>query len=291
VADGSANITAVCGNYSANCTVTVSGVAEAPVYSLAETVFDGTNIVDTGVQLFNEDKDFTVIIEAQATNSGAKFIDVNGMQFVTEGTAYRTVFGKKAEYHSNALGKKAAAIFIKESNKYTWCFVNEDKTACVTTTASFTQTDETLKIGKNTIGTIYSCCVYSRAISAPDAISMLGIDMVNADIVWSETPSYSINGGDVVSGKGNYITPDAIAVPDGYTSAVMENINGSTFTWQGVAQYDADMAFIKYTEGSTNTSYLVVGLDANTKFVRFSVYPNGSSDPENGIAVAFFDYQ
>lgn len=133
--------------------------------------------------------------------------------------------------------------------------------------------------------------VKNRALSVSDAISMSGIDIVNADIVWSDTPSYSINNGDVVSGKGNYITPDAIAVPDGYTSAVLENINGSTFTWQGVAQYDADMAFIKYTEGSASTRCLAVRLDANTKFVRFSVYPNGNSDPENGMAVAFFDYQ
>lgn len=64
--NGSATITATCGQYSATCEVTVSGVIGAPglIYGLEQpTVFNGTNYIDTGVQLFNENKSFTILLD------------------------------------------------------------------------------------------------------------------------------------------------------------------------------------------------------------------------------------
>ena len=71
-ANGSTTITATCGAYSATCSVSVSGIEEATtiLYRLAEpTTFDGTNYIDTGVQLFNEDKPFTVLFDWEHGNS------------------------------------------------------------------------------------------------------------------------------------------------------------------------------------------------------------------------------
>ena len=64
--NGNATITATCGEYSATCEITVSGIEGAPglIYSLEQpTVFDGTNSIDTGIQLFNENRSFTILLD------------------------------------------------------------------------------------------------------------------------------------------------------------------------------------------------------------------------------------
>lgn len=67
--DGTAIITATCGNCVATCTVIVSGVGESTIptlYTLPETTtFNGTSdYIDTGIQLFNTRKDFTIVVSA-----------------------------------------------------------------------------------------------------------------------------------------------------------------------------------------------------------------------------------
>lgn len=64
--NGNATITATCGQYSATCEVTVSGIEGTPglLYSLEQpTLFDGTSSIDTGVKLFNENKSFTILLD------------------------------------------------------------------------------------------------------------------------------------------------------------------------------------------------------------------------------------
>lgn len=64
--NGNATITATCGQYSATCEVTVSGIEGTPglLYSLEQpTLFDGTNSIDTGIQLFNDNKSFTILLD------------------------------------------------------------------------------------------------------------------------------------------------------------------------------------------------------------------------------------
>lgn len=70
VQNGTATITATCGAYSATCSVTVEGIgAVEPVYSLAEaTTFDGvSDYVDTGVKLYDTEKDWTIFMAADFT--------------------------------------------------------------------------------------------------------------------------------------------------------------------------------------------------------------------------------
>ena len=72
VASGNCTIKAICGEYSATCTVSVDIETETPVvlpdgaaYSMtSEQTFNGTSdYVDTGVMLFDTAKDFTVFID------------------------------------------------------------------------------------------------------------------------------------------------------------------------------------------------------------------------------------
>ena len=76
VGNGSAAITYTCGSQSASCEVSVSGYEYPVLYTLPEaTTFDGTNYIDTGVQLFAEDKPFTLLVDwegpevAQSSNT------------------------------------------------------------------------------------------------------------------------------------------------------------------------------------------------------------------------------
>jgi hypothetical protein len=111
IANGSATITAKCGAYSASCAVSVSGIESGggesgggesgggesgggesgggevdvtPVYSLAEpTTFNGTSdFVDTGVKLYDTEKDWTIILAADLTQN--KKLTANMMHCVKE---------------------------------------------------------------------------------------------------------------------------------------------------------------------------------------------------------------
>lgn len=67
VANGSTTITASCNGYSASCEVTVNAEGLAMIYSLGKpTTFNGSSdYIDTGAQLFDTAKDFTIICEAE----------------------------------------------------------------------------------------------------------------------------------------------------------------------------------------------------------------------------------
>lgn len=71
IKNGECVITATCGTKSANCSVTVSGISTPPssvLYTLPqETTFNGTSdYIDTGVQLFKTDQDFTITMDVTA---------------------------------------------------------------------------------------------------------------------------------------------------------------------------------------------------------------------------------
>lgn len=72
--NGRTTITVTCGNQTANCAVSVSGIVDAiPIaYSLPEVkAFNGSSdYVDTGVMLFDTDKDFTLVVDFQTNRSG-----------------------------------------------------------------------------------------------------------------------------------------------------------------------------------------------------------------------------
>ena len=67
VANGSTTITVTCNGHSATCEVVVNYEGVPRWYSLAEpTAFNGSSdYIDTGVQLFDTAKDFTIICEAE----------------------------------------------------------------------------------------------------------------------------------------------------------------------------------------------------------------------------------
>lgn len=68
VSNGETVVTATCGSHSDTCDVTVSGISTNILYTLPqETTFNGTSdYIDTGVQLFKTDQDFTITMDVTA---------------------------------------------------------------------------------------------------------------------------------------------------------------------------------------------------------------------------------
>ena len=108
VFNGNATITATCGDYSATCSVIVSGIAEPDeptaglLYSLPSIIeFDGTNYIDTGVAPLATDAPFTVLVDWTNTGesefAGSKHVVMHCM---TENAPYP---GLILQYNNNGI--------------------------------------------------------------------------------------------------------------------------------------------------------------------------------------------
>ena len=111
VFNGDAIITATCGDYSATCVVSISGIEEPSIpeepdetilYSLpAVTTFDGTNYIDTGVAPLATDDPFTIFIDwthtGESAFEGSKYVIAHCM---TENAPYPGII---LQYNTNGL--------------------------------------------------------------------------------------------------------------------------------------------------------------------------------------------
>ena len=108
--NGEVTITATCGDYSATCSVSISGIEEPVVpdddsrllYQLpAPTTFNGTNYIDTGVAPLAEDKPFTIFLDWTHTGEsefvGSKYVIAHAM---TENTPYPGII---LQYNNNGI--------------------------------------------------------------------------------------------------------------------------------------------------------------------------------------------
>lgn len=326
VADGSATITAICGGFSASCAVTVSGVGVAMLYNLAEpTTFDGTYAIDTGVKLFDTAKDFTILIERK--DGGANAGNWNTMFHCSDesitpvkpgvyancsgSTGGHELYGWTdgtsaiSRYDRGFKGSTTIAIvyeqgvmtrmrYVKTTNGQL-CDAENNPAGAV-----FVAHDSTLVIGgaRNPNvgltafwnGTIDQFKVYGKAFTENECNAWaLGVDstLFPVECTWSDIASYSINKGSEASGT-NYVTRNAVEIPENATHVAICNTNGSTFRWQGVALYDENMTFIGYNEGTAKSTYMCVAI-GNAKYAKFSAFPNDdeSNVPATGLEVAF----
>lgn len=116
VANGECVITAICGDYSASCSVSVEGIGSevvSLVYSLPEaTTFDGSNYIDTGIQLFAEDTPFTVMVDWEHT--GANDFMPNSGSIIHCMNEISPYIGIVMQYHAMGI-----QLEVNQSNKLT----------------------------------------------------------------------------------------------------------------------------------------------------------------------------
>ena len=314
VNNGNAVITVTCGNHSASCSVSVSGIAEPLVlYSLSEeTTFDGVDdYIDTGLHLFqNGDRDFSVFIDFQGYDSTKGlatilsssspvspypgFVIRHGQPATSweyfSGTSYgvkpsaASISGKvvltheagsgKVNIYTSELDAKSASISIEEID-------NTVLLGCGYSTSG---------LANFWNGVIYACEIYSKALNTDEAIEKLGIPAVDMTGKWSDTSNVTVNKttGEVVSGR-NYVS-DAIEIPAGTNKICVFNLDpNANFTWIGTWEYDENMAFI--TGGEVNNAgNRIIEPTENAKFIRVSAFPNvtACNNPEAQICVAFY---
>lgn len=100
VGDGTANITATCGNYSASCTVSVALPVNPVLYSAKNIDVSGGN-VDTGVKLSETDMDYTIVYKAEFSGiiGGADYlfkVPNSASCYQRNGVRMRSIYGDGA---------------------------------------------------------------------------------------------------------------------------------------------------------------------------------------------------
>lgn len=193
---------AYCDEYIANLGTSEPEEPEVPeiqtslVYELAEpTTFDGTNYIDTGIQLFKEDKPFTVCLDW--THTGESKYDVNShviahcmhevspwnglvAMYVTDGIQHQIIQGSNAYVTPKGVieeNSRIRSVFTKsvDGNISIRVKVDENEVMEKTATTIFNTIDETLLLGcyQTTDGTkgrfakgiMNDCKVYDVALS------------------------------------------------------------------------------------------------------------------------------
>ena len=204
VGEGDCVITAKCGNYSATCNVSVSVSvdpvlpADSILYELAEaTTFDGVDdYVDTGVTLFDTNKDFTVCLDFAGSGSNVEQNTI--FHSVRESGSYP---GLSLEYFGNRISftdsskkyfdvsliynkdstDRIRVVFVKDSNAGTLTAYAKTATTAsqpVTITASTATFNQNALLGAYQTtngakgrffsGTIYNCTIFSRCLTADE---------------------------------------------------------------------------------------------------------------------------
>lgn len=266
---------------------------ETRIYKLAEpTTFNGTSdYIDTGVQLFDEDKDFTVYvcfkegtntIASQATTLNSMLeespypgfcIRVDNGLMGTSNTGGTTTAGKSNVYIvTHKTGD--AYVTVNGTNKANIASGNFDNTVLLG--CSEDADGNKMRFWN---GTIYACEIYNRVFTDEEITAKLASLASVVPTVWSDEANYKVNSGTVESGS-NYVS-EFVVLPYNALAVVLGNENNATFTYLGVAQYDTDKNFIGYTETQNSSNDLVLTLDLSTKYVRSSAFPNGNTDTSN----------
>ena len=227
VGDGDATITATCGEYSAACTVSVSGMStgddgsdipsDGIVYQMAEpTAFNGTSdYIDTGVKLFDTQKDFTAFFDVVSNNASASTLTAAhamnevspypGLTLMQHGNgvlALQIVQGVKVNSNSHGSASEYKALArVSGSTAYTRMVDNMSLSAVENSAdITYTQISQNLLLGcyqaadgtkgRFWSGTINRCVVWDRALS-DEEIDVLFASLNATGVLYE---NYSPNG-------------------------------------------------------------------------------------------------
>jgi uncharacterized protein YjdB len=310
VSNGGAEITVICGNQSATCAVTVSGIVdESLLYSLAEaTTFNGTSdYIDTGVKLCDEKKDLTVILDFQPAETNAYKASVfasklestpyPGFYICDEGTYNIRPEASNANVTSvHCAGKRVKIALTYSANRKTFNTISlvngvfdlfvpiahsSDNTHELTALLGCTQSATGTK-NFFWAGTIYGCEIYNRVLDDSEIATKIDC---TASYISNWTSNAKVDGsGLVVSGPN--VVSDYVEIPEGVTKVLFKNVITGEYTWAGMWEYDESKRFIGGSENG-GRPYYIRELQANTKYIRVSANPGtpACTDPANQLVL------
>lgn len=206
IANGSATITAKCGEYSASCSVAISGISEEkpdePVdgllYSLpSATTFNGTSdYIDTGIKLYDEEKDITIFLDFTfGTGTTKEMAMAHCMHesaqypgFVAQSMDERTwmidgVACKKGALARIADERHKVCMRLNTSTKLEEFYIDGTTLTVSGTYSSFTPITENLLLGCYQVasgnkgrffdGTIHDCKVWNRVLTDEEIAELM----------------------------------------------------------------------------------------------------------------------
>lgn len=149
-----------------------------PIYTLAETSFDGSNKVETNVSLLDADKDFTVAIKYMTTTrAGNPLYCFSGnaqrglaITWVSITPYLRACYAQQAIDRSEIDQNKLIKMVITHNIGDTFCkfqFVTDNDTVIKSYdvgTALYDIQASKLTFGESMIGTIYDAAVYEEVV-------------------------------------------------------------------------------------------------------------------------------
>lgn len=244
IANGSATITAKCGEYSASCSVSVSGIAEG----------------ESGGDV-SEELTWTATPEYKLNSSGELIAGdgyVSDMFTVEKGYSY--------SFSDGIPGAKAYVQMVLYNDDGTLAYYGEE-----------TGTQYANLLDDGTISKA-RLTVYADA----GAVDLSTVKLVKHGI-WSSSMC-NINGitGDITVNNGkrtdkDKITLTKIPVESGKTYR-LSGKDGDTSTWKRIVVYDADGTMIQNTEGKNTTDALELTMPDNAAYVRCSVFGGGDAN-------------
>lgn len=310
IENGTATITARCGDYSATCIVTVSGIyngVEAPtdyVYALpAETTFDGVDdYINTEQKLQAESGTYTVLVDFtgvadQVTNGSVLYCKQKASPWPGfELTA--TSAGYKAE--------KTIGINMNDTNRHKVVIHKINTSTIWVRTDTFGNGfsygggnatglhEKPLLIGCAVDdalsaysgywkGTVHSVQVFKRTLSPEEIDTFLGGSegadiIVTNGVAWTETAKYKLDNTGIMVGGDQYVTTSKIPVEAGKYYR-LKGVPG-TVTYFNICFYDENEAYISNKDpGRSYVGGYEFITPENAAFAMLSIHPNEGNSP------------
>ena len=256
IKNGSANIIATCGNYSATCVVSIYGMEEPTKTYLIDLNIENMKLaVNTNGSLSEEG----------GYSASEEYLDIAEYDYIS-------VISDTDSCGIAFYDSKYTFIINKDTKDY-----NSGKTVfTIPTNAKYCRICQ-----EASSGTIVKVVLYKEA--AFERVSSNSIE-------WSSERKYSINANNGIVGTGsNYVTLDTMSIPNRAVAVRIKNINSANFTYLLIAGYDNDMNLISYLGNHNNTNDILMNSLKNIAYLRFSAFYNDrlGNIPSTGLGIEF----
>lgn len=310
-ANGSCTITARCGEYSATCAVSVSGIeVEEQVnvlyenYSPAGASFSKTAVMDWENGYIEASIDLANCTGANECilTVGTNVATWNPYNIHTNYTATTNRFEVSFVHESLTVARYRTTLESTE------ILLRIDKNGLSINGTLLTEDDYNVNNATEAYGKLLNLLVRNNRIEVGSAegntrsnatyhyIKVVGFG--NGNVIyapeWSDVAQFGlVRSTGLVKVTGDaYYSGGYLAIPDNATSVSLSNINGATYTWKEMVVYDEHFTYMTESETNASTAPTTINLAtlSGAKYIRATAYPNGietNNDPNNQLEITF----